>query len=213
MKFLEKLRALPENRKIIIFFVVMGIAALIAGFVGMRLMVDDLVKLKDLGKTVQLPAIEIPEELKNLGSAKDETAGWQPYANETYAYALTYPTEWFIDASNPASVYISSVSNEGRMVFEGQALHIMVDRMKTKSLVEEASSRFGKEGVDFTKEEMKIGGENGFIITSICEGVGCGAPEWVVAKNDYFYDITSGLDSTNQRPVFDRIISTFTFSK
>lgn len=61
IKFLEKLRALPESQKIIIFFIVMGISALIAGFVGMRFMVADFAKVKDVGKNIELPKIDLPQ--------------------------------------------------------------------------------------------------------------------------------------------------------
>ncbi len=71
-KFLEKLRSLPESQKIVIFVIVMGIASLIVGFIGMRFIMRDFARIKDVGKNMQLPAIELPDELKNLGTKNDQ---------------------------------------------------------------------------------------------------------------------------------------------
>lgn len=61
MKFIEKLRALPESKKMIIFFGVVGISALLAGFIGMRFILADFAKINDLGKNVNLPQIDLPK--------------------------------------------------------------------------------------------------------------------------------------------------------
>ena len=98
-----KLRTLPESKKVIIFFAVMGIAALVAGFVGVRVMMHDFSKIKDLGKSVQLPAIEIPEVLKKLGAPKDETADWKTYVNEKMGFSMKYPPNLRVQESDVAS--------------------------------------------------------------------------------------------------------------
>ncbi len=61
IRFLEKLRTLPESKKIMIFFVVMGIAALVAGFVGMRFIMADFNRGKDSIKSVEFPKIDLPQ--------------------------------------------------------------------------------------------------------------------------------------------------------
>lgn len=80
MKFIEKLRNLSEPKKIAIFFTVMGAAALVVGFVGMRFIVHDLSKAKDSLESAQmpninlnLPDIEFPDvNLENVSESNQE---------------------------------------------------------------------------------------------------------------------------------------------
>ncbi len=97
--FIKKLQNLPEVYKKIIFFVIMGLAALGAGFFFMQQAKNNMSKIGTSISSINLPRIELPEMPKELeqapaGAIKDETADWKTYANAEHGFEIKYPSEY-----------------------------------------------------------------------------------------------------------------------
>lgn len=229
--FIKKLQALSETKKKIILVVIVGIFAVVLGFFWIKSAAYNISRISDSLKSIALPNVlppgadnilsgannvASPSNQGAIGNASSQpipTADWKTYTNTQYGFEIAYPKDWFMRSAlrsdTSEDIYISPESSQDNFVFIGSALNINVSKIKTgNSLLDEVRDRFGKLGTDFTEENIKVGGIDGLIIKTICQGVGCGQPERVVVKNNYFYD----LIERNINPVFDQVISTFKFT-
>ncbi len=152
----------------------------------------------------------VPKET-SLDTSED-TADWQVYANSKYSFEVKHPADWFtggaVRTDGFEDIYISPESPKNNFAFIGEALNINISKARVgKSLLDEIKERYGVMDVDFIKESVAVGAVDGFIIETICEGVGCGVKEQVFIKNGYFYIlIARGLQS-------EKILPTFKFTK
>ncbi len=71
-KFISKLQQLPEYQKKIIFFTVMGVAALLAGFFFMQSAKQNVAKIGSSLNSVNLPKIELPTNPNSDNTNKAE---------------------------------------------------------------------------------------------------------------------------------------------
>ena len=144
----------------------------------------------------------------------DETANWKTYRNEEYGFEIKYPNDWYIYANNSSDVFIQSTKEESGGIpgphinaFEIEAKSITLNTTLLQA-IQGRVDEIKKAGINFTQENIKIGGKDGLKIKTVCEGVGCGAPEWFVINGNYFYYFNSNLGYSN---IFDQILSTFRF--
>lgn len=145
---------------------------------------------------------------------KDETADWKTYKNEEYAYEIKYPKDWFIYTQSPLDVFIQPTKEEPGSI---PGPHADAFELKVKPVASNLTllqaiqwrlDEIKKAGIDFTQENAKIGGNNGLKIKTVCEGVGCGVPEWFIINSSYLYHFNSNLGYSN---IFDKMLSTFKF--
>lgn len=143
---------------------------------------------------------------------KGTAADWKMYINTNCGgYTLQYPSDWFVDASNTANVYVTPNLGHAK---SGESIQILADTVTSNTPLEYiAQSKYGTLGTDFTQKHVIIGGKDALKIKTICESVGCGAPEWMVRNNGCLFTFTSGLDSDKLESAFEKIISTFKFTK
>ena len=212
--FLEKARGWPEQKKKIVLWTIVGVLAVVMGFFWIRGAVNNFSKIGESIGNIELPKMDT-SGMPTLPSLDIlNTENWQTYVNSEYGYQMTYPKGWFVDSLNPSDVYISPEPPEDKVAFSAEAMQIAVTNIgDDSSLQKEVSNRLEKIGVDFTEKNMEIGGQSGLMIVTICEGVGCGSPEWAVVKNGNLYYFTLGLDSSKQGPIFNQMLSTFKFAK
>lgn len=157
------------------------------------------------------PATTTPPQIEQ--SAKTNTSDWKTYTNAQYGYKIKYPKDWYLYSDNSADVAIQP-DKEMQDSVPGphtNAFEIKVKSMESgKSLSEMAKAEYDQAGIDFTEETMTIARMEGLKTISDCEGVGCGAPEWFVARDGKLYNFNSNLGYSK---TFDLILSTFEFAK
>ena len=154
------------------------------------------------------------KSMNNRSDNGNSTANWKNYTNKKYEYSISYPSNWFIYNSNESDVFIQNDKEGPPDSIPGphaSAFEIEVTSLKSgDSPEQEIKKDFEQAGVAFTKEAFNIGGVEGTKAISNCDGVGCGAPEWFVAKNNTLFHFNSNLGYDE---VFDKILSTFKFIK
>ena len=147
----------------------------------------------------------------------DPTADWKTYANTQYGFETKYPSSWYIYNQNPADIFIQpdkeipgDIPGPHASAFEIKITAIS----QNSSLIDAFMNDFRKNGssnlIDSSRQEsLKIDNVEALKITTTCEGLGCGAPEWYVIKNNYLYIFYSNL---GYNEIFDQILSTFKFT-
>ncbi len=170
---------------------------------------SELDKLKGLQDEIKPLTQTLPEIASEEVQLETETANWKTYTSKKYGFEIKRPADWFIGgelrSDGSEDIYISPESPKNNMAFIGEALNINVGKVKKgNSLEDEIRARYGKIDVDFTQETTTIGDIDGFVIKTICEGVGCGSQEWVFINNGYFYTlIARGSVSMQLLPTFN----------
>jgi len=142
--------------------------------------------------------------------AIDETADWKTYTNEEYGFELKYPNGWFLYEDGDNVYFQPDEEVEGNIPGpHASALSVRIEKLsEDENLEQKIKTDKNRAGMEFEQSKIMIGGENAFLVKSICEGVGCGSPEWYFVKDEYLYSFNSNLGYS---PAFDRIISTFKF--
>ncbi len=208
--FLEKLRSLPDRQKIIIFFVIMGVAALIAGFVGMRLVIHDFSKLKNVGIPVPLPNVQVPDSLKKLGKPQDETADWKMYTSESLGFSLEYPLDFTAQDSQVSPGFVQKDGKGALIVRKFDNLNqelsdlkkITSDSSNTENFIESETIINGFGAKDISYEQMHL--------KSMSEGPLWEITIYIPEKN---INISAGTKYQEYLPIFRKMISTFKFTK
>mgnify|MGYP000445216345 CR=1 FL=1 len=169
--------------------------------------------------TTPAPATQTPTQLVATQTTTlatqpaSKTSLMQKYQNEKYRYSVNYPNGWFLYASDPADVFLQPAKETDSDRVPGphaNALEIKVTTVSSNaSLIQIVKDKYNKAGITFSQGTSLIGGENGLKITSTCEGMGCGVPEWFVIKNGYLYDFNSNLGYSAE---FDKIVASFKFT-
>jgi hypothetical protein len=136
-------------------------------------------------------------------------SGLKTYRSDKFGYVIEYPSNWYI-YDNVNHVFIQKNKEESGMVPgpHADALEIEISSVKTGEVLETTIDRIKQSGVEYQQEEYFIGGIKGVKIVSVCDGIGCGAPEWAVIKNNYLYHFNSNLGYSVD---FDQILSSLKF--
>lgn len=144
-----------------------------------------------------------------------DIASWKTYSNDKFVYSIKYPVGWYLYSDNSSDIFIQpqDIKNIPADSAPGQhasAFEIIVIPVKAgATLLQLIKSEFNQAGIDFTQESVTIGGVQGLRVVSVCDGIGCGLPEWFVIRNNYLYHFNSNLGYSE---IFDKILSTFKFT-
>jgi hypothetical protein len=152
-----------------------------------------------------------PVIFKFTGSNDEAMNDWQTYANKKYGYSVNYPGNWYSYVSDDADIFFQPTEEKPGSIPgpHADALEIKVSPAdSTSTLLKIIKDELN--GMDFSQEKFTIGGINGMKVASICDGLGCGVPEWFVLKNGYLFHFNSNLGYSTY---FDKIIASFKFTK
>ncbi len=142
-----------------------------------------------------------------------DTSDWKTYRNEQFGYEIKYPENWYLYDVDSSDIFVQPDKETPDNIPgpHASALEIKVKSVKVNyDPIQEVKPDFDKAGISFTKEPIIIGGVQGLKVVSVCEGAGCGAPQWLVIKNGTLYHFDSNLGYSK---IFERILSTFRFIK
>lgn len=141
---------------------------------------------------------------------EDETANWKTYTNMGYVYEIKYPVDWYVYTSNPEDVFIQETKEEADNIPgpHADAFEVKISVSKGQSLNKIIEDQGAQAGIKYNISNVKIGEIDGIKAVSICDGVGCGAPEWMLIENGILYHFKSNLGYS---VIFDQILSTFKF--
>ncbi len=98
--FIEKLRALPHNDRLIIFFVTMALALIITGYLAARSTLSEIPKISGAVSSLSFSPAAISESTRktdadkvkaNAGLADDPTADWQTYVSAQVGFKIKHP--------------------------------------------------------------------------------------------------------------------------
>ncbi len=124
--FIVKLQNLSEAKKIIIIFVVVAISALIMGFFWIKSTENNISRMGESLKSINLPKIDIPNiqtNTPNVNQAnvtptptpKNQTADWKTYTNTQYGFEIKYPSNYQY-LTNNYGVYTVSFYEIGGLI-------------------------------------------------------------------------------------------------
>lgn len=135
---------------------------------------------------------------------------WKTYINIQYKYEIKYPKSWWIYNSDASDIFLQpSKEQTSSIPSHGDALEIYVTKVDANlSLSDDVKNIFGQAGISYKQQDYKIDQSSGLKVISICDGLGCGNPEWFVLKKGYLYHFKSNLGYS---VIFDAILSTFHF--
>lgn len=148
-----------------------------------------------------------------------DTSSWKTYSSTKDNYSIKYPSNWFIYGADD-TVYIQDYQEPNPDVVEshGRAFQITVTTVASATSLDTVISQIEHSPfaeIAYDKTPLTIDGQPAYRMISTCDGAGCGAPEWIVMKNNAVdstakeFDFTSNLGYTG---TFDMILSTFKFS-
>jgi hypothetical protein len=168
----------------------------------------------------------VPEDLFNdiSGSASDSatdstaiTLSWKTYASVKYSYSIKYPANWFLYGGD-SSLNIQETEDKSTPdSVPGQysnAFEVSVKPTTPSETINDAVNERIKEinskDIGFYQRPETIGGQSGIELIPICDGLGCGNPDWLVIENGNLFTFESNLGYTK---TFDTILATFQFTK
>lgn len=139
-----------------------------------------------------------------------DTSNWETYKNTQYGFEFQYPSDWYLYADDPSDIFIQKDKEDLGSVPgpHANALEIKINKVNVGETLEKASEKLKQPDIKYQQSDYTISGIKGMKLVSVCEGVGCGAPEWIVIKNDNLYYFNSNLGYSNY---FDQIITSFKF--
>jgi len=161
-----KLQVLPENQKKIIFFTIIIISALVMATFGIMATRNNISKIGDSIKSMDISQFKIPENqppnnqekdfnntdiVKEINNTIDEikkennqNSDWQTYKNEPYDFTINYPKDWGIkNHTTDLDIWLEKEDSK-----EVASIHIEVVS-QTKNI------KSAKEGTDYIVSQMK----------------------------------------------------------
>jgi len=171
----------------------------------------ELSQISDLKSIITTLTFYKPSGTNAKPQYNTNIADWKTYRNEEYGYEIKYPRDWYLYSSNPSDIFIQpDKENVGSIPGpHANAFEIKIKTVETNyDLVQEVKPGFDQAGISFTKEPINIGNIQGLKIASVCDGVGCGAPQWIIVKGNTLYHFDSNL---GYNKTFDYILYAFKF--
>jgi hypothetical protein len=148
----------------------------------------------------------------------NETDGSKTYMNTKFGYSVDYPGNWFAYTSDSKDVFFQPEKEGSPDSIPGphaNALEINISPLVVGTSLDVAVRKYVKDtydfaGIGYNLTKVTIGGINGIKAITTCEGVGCGQPDWFLAKNNNFYRFSSNLGDSKE---FEKIVASFKFTK
>lgn len=214
--FVLKLQKLPEIKKKVIFFTVMGVVVLLMLFVEVILTKRNISQISQSLHSINLPSIEIPRNeginqvqdfLNNPdnqkaiedafkgtdGSEDTKTADWKIYTNEKYGFEIKHPSDWSLDKDHSTDLelhFIKEMDKENATI----AMEVVSQTRKITSPEKAINAIVAKmKSVVSPKEEISIGEYRGYeAIGTLCTAVCNGSSEdtYSLLSVMYFYNGT-----------------------
>ena len=154
---------------------------------------------------------KVAQNQVNQTNNSSATANWKTYQNKELGFEFKYPGKWYI-YNEQSKIFIQPDKEEKSNIPgpHAQALELSISATHNKTLSQVVEERKAKNtSIKYRQSETTIGRQKAIQLISICEGVGCGAPEWFVIKDGFLYYFNSNLGYSN---VFNQILSTFKFT-
>ena len=191
--FVKNLQSLPENRKKVIIFTIVGISAVIMFFWGVKSTALHISKIEDTPKLINLNQI-ILEDSKEFDSTKEnniidqnlslpinndliiEEEKLLAHKNEKYNFTINYPKSWHVDNNQTNDLHIWI---QKEILTEATSLHIeILDKSEKIKSTKDGVNYIISQMKDITREEkIKIGDLDGYeVVGKICTGICKGLP-------------------------------------
>lgn len=224
--YLEKLRALPDQQKKIILWVVVGILAVVMGFFWVMSAINNLSKIGENVGNIQLPEIETPK----TETPASETAGWKTYTNTEYGFEIKYPENSNLKeiATSPAiDIYLDFQINRLQVrisPWTNEEQYKTIDELVFGEREKQNQGKFSVLGTipqNYTK--INAGSAEAIKWDFYHETVGKIGTTLIVLNNGYYYGIIARSDPLDEGylsefteendKIFGEMLSTFKFIK
>ena len=102
-EFITKLQNLPEHKKKIVLWAVVGILAVVMGFFWVRGAMDKFSKFGQSPNPLNLPSINMPSlDLLQTTTPSNQNpvvqiANWKTYLSSEYGFEIKIPADWVSD--------------------------------------------------------------------------------------------------------------------
>lgn len=132
--YLQKLQALPDNRKKIIIAVIAGACAVILFFFWVNNTLKNISKINNNLQGIQLPAIE------DVNKTGIETSNWKVEEDKDNGFAISYPADWQSNTANIKNVWDDKIfcPQSDEACNDGQhEIYLMIYKEKPESTGEQ----------------------------------------------------------------------------
>jgi hypothetical protein len=232
--FLEKLRALPDDRKKIILWSVVAVLAIGMGIFWIKGIINSFDKIGQTANQFNLPQVEMPEipDITNLSPDQSQkaTEGWKTYKNDQYGFEIKYPDNWFLQKTSNDSVKFSPISFDkiesyakataGKDLFSEESIQYLDSINNTVGLavgnIEGAPDIITKqncESTDQSAQKILVGGFEGCKFTVSRNWEDIILDVMIPDKKIMISFKTTDINTKNYPGIFDQMISTFKFIK
>ena len=203
--YLEGLQNLPDNKKKIILWVVVGVLAVIMGFFWIRSAGERLNKIGESMGNINFPQMETPQI--NIPNITDQTADWKTYTNNQYGFEIKYPEGWDMQENIPNKKFVLKFTAKEN--YPVLAIQFLADDYSKIMAGEE------KKLSDWIKNnpEQPAGVENDIVFSGIpakeflyYSPIGAEEQLIIIEKNNLVLQVNSYKNS-----VLDQMLSTFKF--
>lgn len=150
----------------------------------------------------------------------DETLTWKTYTSTKYGFSAKYPADWYL-IDTPEFDAVSFAPDKACPVGTGgcgrRELSLSAKPVTSgKTLDTVAPDVIFGQGNTYNKASLTIGGQPAYKLNSNCDknsGVGCGLSQWIMINGLNLYEFDAGTDNASIIAIYEKILSTFQFTK